>query len=174
MKNLPVHVRQYLLNFTNPRPPGHCTIARRIMANCPLPKTSSRVSVQGMGLLCRPPHALSFRARYLKWLYYDYKEQATIVPMLWWKACSLQWQVCLCTLYPPEYDDPGDYIFKRMGRESAVNMGRNILAEEIDKVETIFKAKIHAVDSREVVFPTSKTRPSAGVASPCESLDDVF
>jgi hypothetical protein len=62
-----------------------------------------------------------------------------------------------------------------MGRKSAVNMGRNILAEEIDKVEAIFKAKIHAVDSREVVFPTSKTQPSAGLAShPCESLDDVF
>ena len=95
--------------------------------------------------------------------------------MFWWKACSLQWQVYLCTLYQPKYSDPGDYIFKRMGRKSAVNMGRNILAEEIDKVEAILKAKIHAVDSREVVFPTSKTQPSAGLAShPCESLDDVF
>jgi hypothetical protein len=54
-------------------------------------------------------------------------------------------------------------------------MGRNILAEEIDKVEVILKAKIHAVNAREAVSPTSKTKPSAGVAShPCESLDDVF
>jgi hypothetical protein len=32
-----------------------------------------------MGLPCRPPHALSLRARYLKLLYYDFKAQATIV-----------------------------------------------------------------------------------------------
>jgi hypothetical protein len=32
-----------------------------------------------MGLLCRTPHALSFRARYLKWVHYNYKEQAIIV-----------------------------------------------------------------------------------------------
>jgi hypothetical protein len=95
--------------------------------------------------------------------------------MLWWKACSFQWQGCLWTLYPPEYSGPGDYVFKPMGRKSTVEIGRKILAEEIDKVEAVFKAKIHAIDARQAVFSTSKAQPSTAVAYlPWDSLDNVF
>jgi hypothetical protein len=83
--------------------------------------------------------------------------------MLWWKAREITKQRCLCTVSPPQYSVPGDYIFKFMGRQSDVSVGREVFAGEIQKAKTIFKAKIPLIDAREAALLTGKTQTSGEV-----------
>jgi hypothetical protein len=72
--------------------------------------------------------------------------------MLWRTTCQFE-QTMVCTIYPPEYSGPGDYVFKFLGYPQEIEAGRKILAEEIDKVEAVFKTKIPIVHPRQAVFP---------------------